>query len=90
MTALEDAAREMAELTRRVEQLETLVRSSRGEKPGPPRTAYKVREVAEMIGKKPRTVLAMIAAGRLVAEDMGGWYAVPASAVDELVQRRAS
>lgn len=90
MSAFEQIAVEFAELARRVEQLESQLRTLRGEKAGPARTAFRVSEVAAMIGKKPQTVRNMIADGRLEAERMDGWWLVPASAVDALVNRRAS
>lgn len=96
MTAFEAAAREIAELTRRVEQLESQLRTLRGEKAGPPRTAYTVPEVAAMVGKTPATVREWIRDGRLEAENMAdenggrGWWAIPVAAAEALVPRRAS
>lgn len=85
MTGLGDAAREFEELRRRVEQLEALVRSGRAQQP--PRAAYKVSEVARLIGKAPSTVRTMIGDGRIKADDMGGWYAVSAAEVERLSGR---
>jgi excisionase family DNA binding protein len=84
VTAFADADRVLENLTRRVEQLESLVRTLRARGTEPERTAYKVSEVARMIGKKPQTVRNMISDGRLAAEDMGGWFLVPADAVERL------
>lgn len=84
MSAFADAAREIDNLTRRVEQLESLVRSLRTKGAEPERTAYKVSEVARMIGKKPQTVRNMIKNRRLAAERMNGWWLVPAEAVEQL------
>ncbi len=82
MSAFSEAARELESLSRRVEQLEALMRASRRDVPE--RTAYKVSEVAALIGRAPKTVRRMIEDGRLSAEDMGGWYAVPRSEVERL------
>lgn len=96
MTAFDDAARVIDNLTRRVEQLETQYHALRGEKAGPPRTAYTVPEVALMIGKEPSTVREWIRDGRLEAEKMAdenggrGWWAVPAAAAEALVPRRSA
>lgn len=86
MSAFAEAAREIDNLTRRVEQLESIVRSLRVRGAEPERTAYKVSEVARLIGKRPATVRRMIEDGRLRANDMGGWYSVPADEVARLRQ----
>lgn len=86
MSAFEDAAREMANLVRRVEQLESQLRTLRGQAlrqdDQPPRTGYKVSEFARLIGKHPQTVRNMIADGRLDAVDAGGWWLIPVEVAD--------
>lgn len=88
MSAFSDVAREFDELKRRVEQLEALLRSRTSPANNPPRTAYRTREVAQLCGVATKTVRGWIADGRLEAEDMGHWWAVPASAVDRLIAGR--
>ena len=93
MTAFSDAARQLDDLVRRVEELESEVQALRAPTlaaVAPPRTAYKVSEVAEKLRVHPQTVRNMIGDGRLEAEDMGGWYAVPAAAVEAIVPRRSA
>jgi hypothetical protein len=96
MTAFDDAARVIDNLTRRVEQLESQLRTLRGEKDGPPRTAYTVPEVAAMVGKTPATVREWIRDGRLEAENMAaenggrGWWAIPVAAAEALVPRKSA
>lgn len=102
MSAFEDAARELDNLVRHVEQLRTADLLARFERleatvqtlaerlDGPERTAYKLSEVAEIVGVSAFTLRRWIKAGRLEAEDMGGWYSVPASVVAELVARRSA
>lgn len=93
MTAFGDAARQLDDLVRRVEELESAVQALRGPALAavvPPRTAYKVSEVAEKLQVHPQTVRNMIGDGRLEAEDMGGWWAVPAVVVDSLATRRSA
>lgn len=87
MSAL-DFAREFELLKRRVAELESRLSGGGVAGAEPPRTAYKVSEVARMIGRTPATVRRMIHDGQLSAQDMGGWFAVPASEVERL--RRAS
>jgi excisionase family DNA binding protein len=89
MSAFDDAAREIDQLTRRLTELETQVRSLLDRREGPARTAYKPSEVAAMLGKNTATIREWIKDGRLPAEDLGGHYAIPASAVDA-IGRRAS
>jgi excisionase family DNA binding protein len=90
MTAFDDAARALDDLMQRVERLEQQVKTMTRTQSGPPRTAYRTREVAEMTGLKTETIQAWIRDGRLEAEDMGGWYAVPAAAAEALVPRRSA
>lgn len=66
------------ELTERIGRLEKAARQ-------PERRAYKVAEVAAMFGCDPQAVRDMIHNGRLTAEDMGGWYLIPASELDRLL-----
>lgn len=87
MSAFEQAAQELQRLVRRVEVLEAEVRSLRERREGLPRTAYKPSEVAAMLGKNTATIREWIKDGRLEAEDMGGWYAIPAEAIDALLHR---
>lgn len=82
MSAFEDAAREMSTLLSRISAIESELAELRSRVAAPARTAYKVTEAAAILGVHPNTVRARIAEGRLPAEDMGGWYAIPASAVD--------
>lgn len=90
MTAFDDAAREMAELTRRVEQLESQLRTLRQRHDEPERTSYKVAEAAALLNVHPQTVRNMIADGRLPAEDMGGWYVIDASVVAARISGRSA
>jgi excisionase family DNA binding protein len=89
MSAFDDAARDMANLVQRVADLENQVKSLLARREGLARTAYKPSEVAAMLGKNPATIREWIKDGRLPAEDMGGWYAVPASAVEAISRRSA-
>lgn len=74
-----DLVAAIKELTDRIGRLEKAARQ-------PERKAYKVAEVAAMLGcDDPQTVREMIHDGRLRAEDMGGWYLIPASELDRLL-----
>ena len=76
-------ARELAvavnELTDRIKRLEKAASQ-------PPRRAYRPSEVAAMVGCSAQTVRDLIHGGRLEAVDMGGWYAIAASAVEKLLE----
>jgi len=87
MNAFTDAAREHEALTRRVKQLEIDVRTLLSRRSGElERTAYRPREVAQMLGCHPQTVRDLINSGRLRAERMNGWWAIPAAAVNQLLE----
>lgn len=91
MSAFDDVAREVDQLTQRVADLEAKVKALLARREGPPRTGYKPSEVAEMIGWSPDTIRAWIRDGKLAAEDMGGGrYVVPAWAAEDLVPRRTA
>lgn len=90
MSVFDDASRQIEELMRRVEQLESQVRTLRSGTDGPPRTAYRTREVAQMTGMKLSTIQAWIRNGQLQAADMGGYWAVPAAAVESLIAGRSA
>jgi excisionase family DNA binding protein len=90
MSAFDDAAREVANLTKRVADLEEMVRTLAARKDAPARIAYKPSEVAAMLGKNTRTIHQWIKDGRLPAEEMdGGRYAIPAYAVEAIGRRSA-
>lgn len=76
----------ISELTVAVEELTDRIKRLEKAASQPPRTAYRPGEVAKMIGCNAQTVRNMIADGRLEAEDMGGWWAIPASAVTRLLE----
>jgi excisionase family DNA binding protein len=65
-------------LTERIARLEKAARQ-------PERQAYKVAEVAAMFGCESQSVRDMIHNGRLRAEDMGGWYLIPRTEVENLL-----
>lgn len=95
MTAFDDAARAFDNLTRRVEQLESQLRTLRASEGQPARTAYRPSEVAAMTGFTTKTIQAWIRDGRLAAEWMegeggGGRWAIPAAAADALVSGRSA
>ena len=75
LVALVEAVKE---LTDRIARLEKAARQ-------PERKAFKTGEVAAMFGCDAQAVRDMIHNGRLGAEDMGGWYLIPASEVDRLL-----
>lgn len=57
----------------------------------PARRAYKVSEVAAMLGcDDAQTVREMIHDGRLEAVDMGTWYLIPLAAVEALLAGRSA
>lgn len=87
MSALADFDREFTELRKRVEQLETLVRSGR-QSDQPPRTAFRPSEVAKQVGVSTQTVRDWINDGSLKAERLNGLWIIPATAVDELLSSR--
>lgn len=95
MNPFDDAARAFDNLTRRVEQLESQLRTLRGEKAGPPRTHYRPSEVAAMTGFATKTIEAWARDGRIEAEKVegeggGGRWAIPAAAVEALTSRRSA
>jgi excisionase family DNA binding protein len=81
MNVFFEVAKELDELRRRVEQLEADARTGHAHEP--PRTAYRVREVAALVGLSAKTIRQRIADGRLEAEDMGGWWAISPAAVQK-------
>jgi excisionase family DNA binding protein len=89
MSTFSDAARELDALKWRVEQLESQMLSLKQGRTEPPRTAYRPSEVAAMTGFKAKTIQAWIREGRLDAVDMGGRWAVPAEAVEKLLDTRS-
>lgn len=85
VNALAAAAREFDDLVQRVAALESQVNSLLARREVLTRTAYKPSEVAAMLGENPATIREWIKDGRLSAVDMGGWYAVRAESVANLL-----
>jgi excisionase family DNA binding protein len=88
MSALEEAARELAELSRRLGHLESQFRAlPAGQDGQPARVAYRPREVAEMTGLSYDVVLELIHAGELQAITVGRLHVVPAASITALLAR---
>jgi excisionase family DNA binding protein len=73
-----EVAAQLAALTAAVKRLEKAAQQ-------PPRVAYKVTEVAALLGVSAQQVRELIHSGRLEATDMGGWYLVSAEALDRML-----